>query len=673
MSRLEKIRNIGISAHIDSGKTTLTERILFYTGRIHKVGDVKDGVDGAVMDHLELEKERGITITSAATYCTWQEHDINIIDTPGHVDFTIEVERSLRVLDGAIMVLCGVAGVQSQSITVDRQMKRYGIPRIAFINKMDRLGANPDKVVTGLREELGLNPVVLQIPIGSENDFQGVVDLIDMKAIYYNGDKGLSVHTEDVPENIKEQALKSRYEMLDALSLYSDPITELLLSEDLVPSDLIHKTIREATLKLNIVPVLMGSAYKNKGVQQVLDAVVQYLPSPLDREYRAIETSSEEIVTIKPDDKSLAAMVFKLTEEEFGQLSYLRMYSGTLSKGTQVYIPRTRQKLRIGRIVRMHANEKVDVSTALAGDIVALVGVECYSGDTLCSITNPISLESMYVPDPVISLAIVPESTKDKDQISKALNRFMKEDPTFKVSVSSETGDTLISGMGELHLEIYVERMSREYNAKVSVGSPTVAYRETICRRQEFNYLHRKQTGGKGQHGHVIGYVEPCDQDFIFENKIVGGSIPKEYVKSCEAGFRDAIQNSVNGYPIVGVRVVLTDGSFHPVDSSDMAFRVAAFDGLREAFSKAGLDRLEPIMSVTVDTPKEYIGTVQGDLISRRGLILGTETSETSTSIRALAPLVKMFGYSTTLRSITSGKASFSMEFSEYKKSPSNP
>ena len=669
------IRNIGISAHIDSGKTTLSERILYYTGKIHKIEEVRGGGAGATMDYMELEHEKGITITSAATTCFWDDTQINLIDTPGHVDFTIEVERALRVLDGAIMVLCAVAGVQSQSITVDRQMKRYRVPRIAFINKMDRVGANPFRVVQALRDKLGLNAILLQYPIGSEDKFEGVIDLIEMTASYFVGEKGEEHLILPIPENLWEAAEEARYKMLDRLSMFSEPMMEKLLENEAVPKEMIWETIRKATLSLELTPVLMGSAYKNKGVQNLLDAVTLYLPSPEDREVvKAIDVKTNEPVNVYPDpDGPLVALTFKLTDEETGQLTYTRIYSGTIRKGDTLYNTRTGRRMRIGRFVRMHANHRQEIAEAAVGDIVALIGVNCASGDTLCSEGTNLSLEGMFVPEPVITLSVTPKHQEDVDRMSKALNRFMREDPTFRVTVDPESNETLISGMGELHLDIYIERMKREYNAEVYAGAPAVAYRETISQPGKFDYTLKKQTGGSGDFAHVMGRIEPCEEPFVFEKRVVGGAIPTQFIPACEKGFRDALSSGLLiGYPVTGVKVILEGGSHHPVDSSELAFRVAAKHGFQQAFAMAKPIILEPIMLVEVETPNEYVGRIQGDLSSRRGLVLGSQTMEGYAVIRAEVPLKEMFGYSMTVRSLTSGQANFTMEFATYRQVPTS-
>jgi elongation factor G len=669
-----KVRNIGISAHIDSGKTTLTERILFYTKRIHAIHDVKgkDGV-GATMDSMELEKERGITITSAATFCEWLDHEINIIDTPGHVDFTIEVERALRVLDGAILVLCSVGGVQSQSITVDQQMKRYKVPCLAFINKCDRSGANPDRVIKQLKEKLGHNAVSLQIPIGLEADFNGVIDLLSMKAVYFDGKNGEIVRTGDIPTGLKDEAAQKREELIDTASMFSDELTEAILEEKEINESLIIAALRNGTLSRRITPVLLGSAYKNKGVQLLLDAVTKLLPCPSDIENEALDMNNEEATVILTADPSqpLVALAFKLEEGQYGQLTYIRVYQGTLAKGDTIINVRTGRKVKVGRVVRMHANQMEEIESIPGGYIGALFGIDCASGDTFVSQGISYTMTSMYVPKPVISLAIAPKDSKSETNISKALNRFTKEDPTFKTYVSEETGDTIISGMGELHLEVYIERMRREYNAEVSAGKPKVAYRETITRKAEFNYTHKKQTGGAGQYGRVAGYMEPVEDDFIFDNQVRGGSIPTQYIPACEKGFRNCLAKGPKmEFPVTGIKVVINDGASHAVDSSEMAFQAAARGAFLEGYAKAKPTIHEPIMKVVVETPTEFQGSVMGSLNQRRGIIFGTQDEGPICVIEAQIPLAEMFGYSTVLRSLTQGKAQFTMEFATYKQIP---
>ncbi len=676
---INNMRNIGISAHIDSGKTTLTERILFYAGKIHKVEEVRGGGSGATMDHMELEKEKGITITSAATTVFWQDKTINIIDTPGHVDFTVEVERSLRVLDGAILVLCGVAGIQSQSITVDRQMKRYRVPRIAFVNKLDRMGANPFKGVKGLRETLGLNAVAMQIPIGLEDDHQGVVDLISMKAIYFDGTQGETVRVEEIPEHLQEESEERRMELLEAASMFDDQLMEDLLEDKDIEEEQIHAAIKKGVQSLQLCPVMMGSAFKNKGVQVLLDAVTRYLPSPLEAEPSQAKDPQDEskVVELVPDSsKPLVAMAFKLTEEQFGQLTYTRIYQGTLRKGEQVVNVRTGKKFRVGRMVRMHSNDRENIDVAGAGDIIAMIGVDCASGDTFCSSEQKVTCESMHVPIPVISLSIEAKDNDNQARMSKALGRFMREDPTFRVSFDEESSETHISGMGELHLDIYIERMRREYQVEVAVGAPQVNYREAISTEAEFDYLHKKQTGGSGQYAGVTGKIEPLplnhETGFEFVNDIFGGSIPSEHIPACEKGFQDVMSKGpLAAFPMVGVKVTLNDGKYHDVDSSDLAYRLASRAAMKQAVQRANAALLEPMMKVEVETPTDYQGSVIGDLSSRRGEIQGTSVEGDDTVITAHVPLSEMFGYATQLRSLTAGKAGYSMEFEKYAKTPS--
>ena len=677
MNPIRKIRNIGISAHIDSGKTTLSERMLFYSGRIHKIGEVRGAGHGATMDHMELEKERGITITSAATTVAWQNHQVNIIDTPGHVDFTVEVERSLRVLDGAVMVLCGVGGVQSQSLTVDRQMKRYNVPRIAFINKLDRVGADPARVVQEIEEKLGLEAVQLQIPIGLEQDFEGVIDLIAMDAVRFEGNHGEIVRRGPIPAALLEEANRARHGMLDALSLYDDELMELML-EDRVPTvAVLNAIIRRLTISREIVPVMMGAAFKNKGIQPLLDAVVDFLPSPLDRMYFARDNDNDaaEVAMTADPDAPLVAMAFKLVDESFGQLTYTRIYQGKLRKDTALLNTRARHRIRIGRMVRMHANNRADVSEAGPGDIIAIIGTQCASGDTLCDDRLNYSLENIYTPEPVISLAISPAKSADRDRLGKALHRFVREDPTFHVRGDAETNETIISGVGELQLEVYVERIRREYKCAVVVGAPKVNYREAPTREARFNYKHKKQTGGSGQYAHVVGRLTPLPPEatveYEFENKITGGRIPTEYIPSCDKGFQAARMNGpLAGYQVVGVGMILEDGSSHAVDSSDLAFQVAARAAFRQAYLNARPAILEPIMKVEIELPSEMQGPVVGELTSRRGIILGTNLKGDTTTIAAEAPLANLFGYATDLRSATQGRGTFSMEFSCYKQAP---
>jgi elongation factor G len=673
MVELSKLRNIGISAHIDSGKTTLTERILYYTKRIHRIHEVK-GKDevGATMDFMELERERGITIASAATHAEWNNHHINIIDTPGHVDFTIEVERSLRVLDGAVLVLCGVAGVQSQSMTVDRQMRRYKVPRVAFINKLDRSGANPQRVASQLVEKLKHNAVLLQLPIGLEQKHEGLIDLVAMQAIYFDGDNGEKVRREEIPAELRQAAEAARETMLDAVSLYSDELTEAILEEK-VTEDLIHDAVRKGTLSQKLTPVFMGSAYKNKGVQPLLDAVTRYLPSPTDVENTAVDLSNDEApITLSSDpNKPLVALAFKLEDGRYGQLTYLRVYQGRLGRGSSIVNSRTKRRHKVGRLGRMHAAEMEELNEAFAGDIVAMFGIDCASGDTFTDESIEVAMSSMHVPAPVISLSVKPVDNKSQDNMSKALGRFVREDPTFHAGVDPESGQTIISGMGELHLEVYVERMKREYSVEVATGAPQVAYRETISERAEFHTTHKKQTGGSGQFGRVEGYIEPFDGDFEFLNEVRGGSIPTEYIPAVEKGFAQAIEKGrLIGFPVTGVRVVLNDGQSHSVDSSDMAFQIAGRKAFRDAYPKARPVVLEPVMKLEVESPTEFQGAILKTVMQRRGTVVGTTEEDGFCRLEAEVPLSEMFGYATDLRSCTQGKAEFTMEFARYVRVP---
>jgi elongation factor G len=669
-----KMRNIGISAHIDSGKTTLTERILYYCNKIHAIHEVKgkDGV-GATMDFMELERERGITITSAATNVEWQKHSVNIIDTPGHVDFTIEVERALRVLDGAILVLCAVGGVQSQSITVDRQLRRYHVPTIAFINKCDRTGANPEKVKADLRTKLGRNAVLMQLPIGLEEKLEGIIDLITMKAVYFDGAHGDDIRIEEIPEHLLEKARERREEMLDAASMFSDELAEAFLEGKETP-EMIHLAVRKGTLSLEMTPVYLGSAYKDKGIQTLLDAVVNYLPAPMDRKNFALDIDENQAeVQLFPDDtKPAVAIAFKLEEGQYGQLTYIRVYQGSIKKGDELTNTRSKRSFKVGRLIRMHANNMEDISLAPSGDIVALFGVDCASGDTFTQSGLNYSMTSMYVPEPVISLAISPKNKQSADAMSKALNRFSKEDPTFRTFVDVESKETIIRGMGELHLDIYIERMKREYNVELDVGMPQVAYREAITQNVEFDYTHKKQSGGSGQFGRVAGMMElNSEKDYEFVDEIKGGVIPREFISSCDKGFKACLaRGSVIGFPIVGIKMTVNDGSSHPVDSSDMAFQLAAIGAFRQAFAKAKPEILEPIMKVAVEGPCEFQGNVLSSINQRRGIIMSTSEDNLFAKVEAEVPLSEMFGYSTILRSLTQGKAQFTMEFARYGKVP---
>ncbi|MDR0721168.1 MAG: elongation factor G [Treponema sp.] len=672
---ITKMRNIGISAHIDSGKTTLSERILFYSNKIHAIHEVrgKDGV-GATMDHMDLERERGITIQSAATQVTWKEHTINLIDTPGHVDFTIEVERSLRVLDGAILVLCAVGGVQSQSITVDKQLKRYHVPRIAFINKCDRTGANPFKVRAQLREKLGLNAVLIQIPMGLEDHLDGVVDLITMQAVYFEGDQGTELRYGEIPASLLAEATTYREELLEAASMFSDELAEQYLAGGAISEELLRSSIRKGTLSEAFVPVMLGSAYKNKGIQTLLDGVNDYLPNPTEVKNYALDLDKDEArLELSADEKMpTVALGFKLEDGQYGQLTYVRIYQGALKKGEELTNTRSRKRFKVGRLVRMHADSMEDITEGAPGDIVALFGIDCASGDTFCGSGLNYAMTSMFVPEPVISLAITPKDKKSADQMAKALNRFTKEDPTFQTYVDPESNQTIIKGMGELHLEVYIERMRREYRCEVETGMPQVAYREAITQRAAFNYTHKKQTGGSGQYGRVAGYMEPfAEGDYEFVDNIKGGAIPTEFIPSCDKGFKEALKRgSLIGFPIVNIRCLINDGQSHPVDSSDIAFQMAAIGAFREAYPKAKPCILEPIMKVAVEGPTEFQGNIFASINQRRGIILASTEDGIFSRVEAEVPLSEMFGYSTALRSLTQGKAEFTMEFEKYGKVP---
>ncbi len=681
---IEKYRNIGIMAHIDAGKTTTTERVLFYTGISHKMGEVHDG--GAVMDHMEQEKERGITITSAATQCTWQgmdkqfpKHLINIIDTPGHVDFTIEVERSLRVLDGAVAVFCSVGGVEPQSETVWRQANKYGVPRMGFVNKMDRSGADFYRVVDQVRARLKSNPVAIQLPIGAEENFEGVIDLVKMRAIYWNQeDKGVTYESRDIPADMADKAQEWREKMLESVAETSEGLMEKYLdSGDLSEEDIIVG-LRAGTINNDIVPMLCGTAFKNKGVQALLDAVIQFMPSPID--VKAIEGENEKgEIESRPssDDEPFSGLAFKITTDPYvGVLTYFRIYSGVLNSGDSVYNSVKEKRERVGRLLQMHSNSRTEIKEARAGDIVAIVGLKnVTTGETLCDNDNVIQLERMEFPDPVIHIAIEPKTKADQEKLSVALGKLAMEDPSFKVRTDEETGQTIISGMGELHLEIIVDRLKREFKVEANVGQPQVAYRETIKSSVKAEGKHIRQSGGRGQYGHVWLEIEPNEagKGFEFVNKIVGGVIPKEYIPAVGEGVKEQMENGVvAGYPVVDVKVTLYDGSFHDVDSSEMAFKIAGSKGFKEGAVKATPIILEPIMSVEVVTPEEYMGDVVGDLNRRRGMILAMEENPAGKVVKADVPLSEMFGYATQLRSQTQGRATYSMEFARYQEAPSN-
>ncbi|KAF7967121.1 hypothetical protein HWV62_35752 [Athelia sp. TMB] len=685
VQRLKFQRNIGVSAHIDSGKTTLTERILYYTGRVGAIHEVRgrDGV-GAKMDSMELEREKGITIQSAATFCDWEgkspvtgekdKYAINIIDTPGHVDFTIEVERALRVLDGAILVLCAVAGVQSQTTTVDRQMRRYGVPRISFINKMDRPGANPWRIIEQIRTKLKIPAAAVQVPIGAEDELRGVVDLVRWKAVYNEGEKGINVvESDEIPESVMDLAKAKRQELFEQLAEVDEEMGDLIINEELPTNEQLAHAIRRATVGLKFSPVFMGSAIKNTAVQPLLDGICAYLRDPSECNVVAHDTnlpiSAPPVPLVPAAQAPFVGLAFKLEEGRFGQLTYIRVYQGTLAKGNMIYNARTGKKVKVPRLVRMHSNEMEDIASIGPGEICATFGVECSSGDTFTDGSTSFSMTSMHVPEPVISLSIKPAG-QETPNFARALNRFRKEDPTFKIHFDSESKETIISGMGELHLEIYVERMKREYNVACITGKPRVAFRETITQRAKFSYTHKKQTGGSGQFARVIGYIEPMEadpetgKDVEFENQVMGGTVPEQYIPGVENGFMEALEKgTLSGNPITGVRLVLEDGAFHAVDSSELAFRSATIYAFREAFRQAKAIILEPIMNVEVVAPAEFQSAVIGGVNSRRGQIMDSEVRDDEFVCTAEVALNDMFGYSNQLRGATQGKGEFSMEY----------
>lgn len=679
MADISKVRNIGISAHIDSGKTTLSERILFYTGKIHRIIEVrsKEG-NGPTMDSMDLEREKGITIQSAATYCEWKDYTINLIDTPGHVDFTVEVERALRVLDGAVLVLCSVAGVQSQSITVDRQMRRYNVPRLAFINKADRAGANPYRVVEQLREKLNHNPVMLNIPIGLEDKFAGVIDLLKMKAVYFDGDNGENIREEEIPADMLAQAKEYRHKIEESLSDFDDVVAEKFLMEEPVTMEELIPVIRKATIEMKITPVFVGTAKQNKGVQLLLDGVCAFLPDPSQVNNIALDRDkNEEKVQLESNpSKPFVGLAFKLEDGRFGQLTYMRIYQGGIKKGDTIFNIANGKKVKVPRLVRMHASEMHDIDETSAGDIVAMFGVDCASGDTFTDGSVNYAMTSMFVPEPVIELAVSPKEKAGQVNFSKALNRFTKEDPTFRVYRDEESNETIIKGMGELHLEIYIERIKREYNCEVVVGRPKVAFREAISRRAEFNYTHKKQTGGSGQFARVAGYIEPITEEDVHDNyqfvdEIVGGVISREFIPACDKGFAEQVKDGqLIGQPIQRIRVVLNDGATHAVDSSEMAFKLASMAALRECYNSAGPVVLEPIMKLEVSVPDEFQGVAIGQINQRRGIIVGTENEAGYVTVTSEVPLQMMFGYSTDIRSVTQGKGEFTMEFLKYAQVP---
>ncbi|MCZ8166836.1 elongation factor G [Silanimonas sp.] len=681
---IDRYRNFGIMAHIDAGKTTTTERILFYTGVNHKIGEVHDGA--ATMDWMEQEQERGITITSAATTCFWsgmdksfQQHRFNIIDTPGHVDFTIEVERSLRVLDGAVFVLCAVGGVQPQSETVWRQANKYNVPRLAFVNKMDRTGANFMKVIDQLKSRLGAYPVPMQVAIGAEENFEGVVDLLKMKAIVWDmATNGNTFSYADIPANLADECATARAFMVEAAAEASEDLMNKYLEEGELSEEEVISGIRERTLRGEIIPAFCGTAFKNKGVQAMLDAVIRYLPSPSDRPpVKGIDENEKEAFRNAGDGEPFSALAFKIMTDPFvGSLTFFRVYSGTLNGGDQVYNPVKSKKERIGRILQMHANQREEIKEVLAGDIAAAVGLkDVTTGDTLCSMDNVITLERMIFPEPVISMAVEPKTKSDQEKMGIALGRLAQEDPSFRVRTDEESGQTIISGMGELHLEILVDRMKREFNVEANVGKPQVAYREAIRKaiKQEGKFV--RQSGGRGQYGHIVIEMEPQERGagYVFENAIVGGTVPKEYVTAAGKGIEEAMKNGVlAGFPVVDVKVKAVDGSFHDVDSNEMAFKVAGSMAFKEGFSKANPALLEPIMKVEVVTPEDYLGDVMGDVSRRRGILQGSDDTPSGKVINAMVPLGEMFGYATTLRSMSQGRATYTMEFDHYAEAPNN-
>ncbi|WP_293443007.1 elongation factor G [Persephonella sp.] len=674
---IEKLRNIGIVAHIDAGKTTTTERILFYTGKTYKIGEVHEGA--ATMDWMEQEKERGITITSATTAAYWKGHQLNIIDTPGHVDFGVEVVRSMKALDGIVFVFSSVEAVQPQSEANWRWADKFGVPRIAFVNKMDRVGADFFKVYEDIIEKLGAKPVPIQVPIGKEDNFEGVVDLFEMKAYIWRGDELGAKYdvTDDIPADVKPVAEEWREKMIEAIVETDEELMEKYLEGGEISVEELKKALRKATINRELVPMLCGSAFKNKGVQPLLDAVIDFLPSPVDMPpVKGVNPNTGEEEERHPsDDEPFCALAFKVMADPYaGQLTYFRVYSGYVKAGDTVLIANKNKKVRVGRILRMHANQREEITEVYAGDIAAAVGLDTVTGDTLSDVNHPIVLESMEFPEPVIAMAIEPKTKSDQEKLSQVLNKFMKEDPTFKVTVDPETNQTLIHGMGELHLEIMVDRMKREYGIEVNVGKPQVAYKETIKKKAVGEGKFIRQSGGRGQYGHAVIEIEPLEgKDYEFVDKIVGGIIPKEFIPAVDAGIQEAMQNGViAGYPVIGVKATLFDGSFHEVDSSEIAFKIAGSMAFREAAKKANPVLLEPIMLVEVDTPEEYMGDVMGDLSKRRGKILGSEKKGTTITIKAEVPLAEMFGYATDLRSLTQGRATFSMVFEKYEEVPKN-
>ena len=671
---VERLRNVGISAHIDSGKTTLTERILFYGGRIHSMREVRGGDGGAFMDFDPIEKRRGITIASAVTRVDWNEHAINIIDTPGHVDFTVEVERSLRVLDGAVLVLCASRGVQSQSLTVDRQMKRYRVPRIAFINKMDRLGANPDSVVQQMRDRLSDNAVAIQFPMGAEDAFVGVIDLITMEAVWFEGEYGEVVQRQPIPVEHESAAGLARSRMLDSLAMLDDPLMETMLAGEEPTAEEIRRVIRAGTLALQLTPVLFGSAYKNKGVQEVLDAITEYLPSPKEREVIAHDISENELQLECESDRPLVAMAFKTVVEKFGQLTFLRVYQGTLQKGTQIINVRTGKPIRFGRLLRIHADKREELEIAYSGDIVGVVGIDCYSGDTFADRSFDARLETFVVADPVIQLSIAPKNRDDADKLSAALARFVREDPTFSVSTASDSGETLIAGMGQLHLQVYVERIETDYDCECIVGTPSVAYQERPSRSVNFEHQFKKMTGGPGQFAFIVGRMEPADGDetFAFEDSVSGGRIEQRFIPAVRKGFEEALNGGpLGGFPVVGVAMTLADGKQHENDSSEMSFRNCAAQAMREVIlPAAGLRLWEPVMELEIEIPDTFIGAVSGHLSRKRGVVSDSRAVGDNAIVLATVPLAELFDYSNELRSMTQGAGTFGMTPAGYRPVP---
>ena len=667
---LENVRNIGIIAHIDAGKTTTSERILYYTGLTHKMGETHDGA--SVMDFMDVERERGITVTSAATKCVWKGNSINIIDTPGHVDFTAEVERSLRILDGAVVIFCAKGGVEPQSETVWRQADKYNVPRIAYVNKMDTLGADYYRVIEQMKNRLGANPAIFTIPVKNNDDFTGIIDLISLEYVTFAGLLGNEVVRTVIPESEQENAEKWRNALLEKIAENSEQILELYYDDpDQITAEMIVAEMRRLTIEGEIIPTMCGSSYRNIGVQTLLDSIVNYLPSPADcAATTAADAGTSETLQVHPDPRApLAALIFKIVaDRHVGKLAFARIYSGTLKAGSYVWNSGKQRKERVGRLVKMHANHREEIDEIKAGDIVAVIGLkDAATGDTLCSEENPIVLESIEFPEPVIQIAIEPKTKSDQGKIAEALAKISSEDPTFKITHNNDTGQTLIAGMGELHLEIITERLSKEFNIDVNVGRPQVAYKETITAEAEYNEKYVKQTGGKGQYAHVVLRVEPCEEHFIFESKIVGGVVPKEYVPAVEAGVRQALEEgALRGYPLVNVKVTLLDGSYHEVDSSEMAFKIASLYATKECVKKAQPVLLEPIMKTEITTPEEFTGPIINNISNRRGRMDNMEMTGTTQVIRAYVPLAEMFGYSTVLRSLTQGRAMFSMEFDHY-------